>query len=109
MQHGLVLAYLADTPVNYARAAIMISDAINALPASVRDSEWVAWYRVRAAAAHAAGNETDEAAEALRDAYTIVSATGGSKTLADIAKVHAGMTAKWPIRPSVIELGEQIA
>jgi transcriptional regulator with XRE-family HTH domain len=109
MQRGLVLAYLADTPAHYTSAASMISDAINALPASVRDSEWVAWYRVRAAAAHATVNATDEAAQALREAHAIVSATGASKTLADITKVHARMTAKWPTRPSVIELGEQIA
>ncbi|MCO6011231.1 hypothetical protein NE236_40410 [Actinoallomurus purpureus] len=109
MQRGIILAYLADDPIAYLRAANTISDALKALPSALRDSEWVASYRVRAAGAFAAGGEPDAASMGLRQAHAIVSATGGSKTLGEIARVHARMAAKWPTNPQVIDVGEQIA
>src|SRR4051812_24776856 len=109
MQHGLILAYLAHTPADHTDAAATISAAIDALPPSVRDSEWVAWYRVRASAALAAAEEIDGAVEGLRQAHSIVSTTGGGKALKEIKKVQAGMAARWPTHPAVIELGTQIA
>ncbi|MCO6010039.1 helix-turn-helix transcriptional regulator [Actinoallomurus purpureus] len=108
MQRGLILAYLADDPTAYLRAANTVSDAIEALPSAVRDSEWVAWYGVRAAAAFAAGCEPDAASMGLRQAHAIVAATGGLKTLGEVARVHARMAAKWPTNPRVVEVGEQI-
>ncbi|WP_460358663.1 hypothetical protein [Actinoallomurus acanthiterrae] len=108
MQRGLTLVYLADDPTAYLRAANTISDAIEALSPAVRDSEWVAWYRVRAAAAFAAGGEPDAASVGLRQAHAVVSATGGSKTLGEIVRVHARMAAKWPTNPRVIVVGDEI-
>jgi tetratricopeptide (TPR) repeat protein len=108
MQRGLIHAYLAGTPTDHTSAANMISVAIEALPPSVRDSEWVAWYRVRAAAALAAAGEVEGAVEGLRQAHAIVSTTGGSKTLTDIAKVQATMVTRWPVHPAVSGLGAQI-
>ncbi|MCO5994857.1 helix-turn-helix domain-containing protein [Actinoallomurus rhizosphaericola] len=109
MQRGLILSYLADGSTASIRAADTISDAIEALAPAVRDSEWVAWYRVRAAAAFAAGGEPDAASAGLRHAHAIVSVTGGTRTLGEIARVHARMAAKWPTHPCVVEVGEQIA
>jgi tetratricopeptide (TPR) repeat protein len=109
VQHGLILAYLAHTPADHTEAAATISAAIDALPPSVRDSEWVAWYRVRASAALAAAEEIDGAVEGLRQAHAIVSTTGGGKALTEIGKVQARMAARWPTHPAVIELGTQIA
>lgn len=108
MQRGLILAYLAETCADYAAAANTIFGAIEALPSAVRDSEWVAWYRVRAAAALGAGGEPDAAAGELSHAYRIVSATGNAKTLTEIANVYAALAAKWPTRPAIAELGQQI-
>jgi tetratricopeptide (TPR) repeat protein len=108
MQRGLILSYLADTPADYSEAALTISAAVEALPPSVRDSEWVAWYRVRASAALAAAGEVDGAVEGLRYAYAIVSTTGGGRALIEITKVQAGMAARWPTHPAVIKLGTQI-
>ncbi|MEV5705525.1 helix-turn-helix transcriptional regulator [Actinoallomurus sp. NPDC052274] len=108
MQRGLILAYLAGSPTAYLYAANTISDAITTLPAAVRDSEWVAWYRVRAAAAFVAGGEPDAASARLRHAHAIASATGCSRTLGEIAKVHARIAAKWPTHPWVVEAAEQI-
>jgi tetratricopeptide (TPR) repeat protein len=108
MQRGLILAYLADTPADYTGAANMISTAVEALPPSVRDSEWVAWYRVRAAAALANAGEAEGAVDGLRQAHAIVSTTGGSKTLTDIAKVQARMVDPWPTHPAVTQLGAHI-
>ncbi|GAA0345926.1 helix-turn-helix domain-containing protein [Actinoallomurus spadix] len=109
MQRGLILAYLADGSPALVRAANTISDAIEALAPAVRDSEWVAWYRVRAAAAFAAGGEPDAAAAELRHAHAIASVTGGAKTLGEIARVHARMAATWPAHPCVVELEERLA
>lgn len=108
MQRGLILAYLADTPADYMSAANMISAAIEAMPPAVRDSEWVAWYRVRAAAALASAGEAEGAVDGLRQAHAIVSTTGGSKTLTDITKVQARIADRWPTHPAVTELGTQI-
>ncbi|GAA4634083.1 hypothetical protein GCM10023196_074210 [Actinoallomurus vinaceus] len=108
MQRGIILTYLADNPTAYVRAANTISDALEALPPVVRDSEWVASYRVRAAAAFAAGGEPDAASVGLRQAHAIVSATAGLKTLGEITRVHARMAAKWPTNPQVVEIGEHI-
>lgn len=108
MQRGLILAYLADAKPEYQAAAEAISSGIDALHLSVRDSEWVAWYRVRVAAAFTAAGEPEAAAEALRKAHAIVAATGGGKALAEIERVYARMAAEWPTHPVVAELGDQI-
>ncbi|GAA4617574.1 hypothetical protein GCM10023195_78520 [Actinoallomurus liliacearum] len=107
-QRGIILTYLADSLTAYLRAANTILDALAALPSAVRDSEWVASYRVRAAAAFAASGEPDAASAELRRAHAIASVTGGSKTLGEIARVHARIAAKWPTNPWVVEATEQI-
>lgn len=109
MQRGLILSYLADVPAIHVRAADTISAAIGALPSSIRDSGWVAWYRVKAAASLATAGEVEGAVNALRDAHTIVASTSDEKVLAEITSVHGRMTHRWPTRPEVIELGTQLA
>jgi transcriptional regulator with XRE-family HTH domain len=108
MQRGLILAYLAGSATEYAAAADLIAAAIEALPPAVRDSEWVAWYRVQAARARAAAGAPEESAAGLRVALDIVSATGGARTRAEIAEVHQSMAEKWPDDPDVAELGEAL-
>lgn len=109
MQRGLVLAYLAEAPAAYLAAANTVSAGIQALPISIRDSEWVAWYRVRAAGSLAAAGEIDGAAEGLRTAHCIVSAAEGGKTYCEMVKVFDAMKARWPTHPAVRALADQIA
>jgi transcriptional regulator with XRE-family HTH domain len=108
MQRGLILAYLADSPPEYAAAADLIASGVKGFPDAVRDSEWVAWYRVQAARARVDGGEVEEASAGLRGALDIVSATGGKKTRAEIGEVQKSMAEKWPNRPDVTELGEAL-
>ncbi|RAY13597.1 hypothetical protein DPM19_18130 [Actinomadura craniellae] len=108
MQRGLILAYLADTPAEHTAAADVITAGIEALPPTVRDSEWVAWYRVQAAIERAAGGQVEQSVSALRVALGIVSATGGGKTRATIAQTYRSMAARWPDHSAVVELGEAL-
>jgi transcriptional regulator with XRE-family HTH domain len=107
MQRGIILAYLAGNPAEHAEAADVITAGFGALPASVRESEWVAGHLVRAAAARAAAGDTAEAVRILRRVHAAVPSTaGGGKTRTDIIEVHRRMAATWPDDSDVLELGE---
>lgn len=110
MQRGLILAYLADAPAQYGEAAEIIVAGIEALPPPVRDSEWVAWYRVQAAAARARAGDVEQAVAMLHVVLAIVSATGGGgrATVADIARTHRTLTERWPDHADVLHLAEAL-
>ena len=107
-QRGLILAFLASSPSEHAEAADTISSGVNALPPAIRDSEWLAWYRVQASRARALSGEVGEGAAGLRVALDIVSATGGEKTRTEIAEVQTALAGRWPDDPAVAELGEAL-
>ncbi|GAA3953836.1 hypothetical protein GCM10023085_40460 [Actinomadura viridis] len=108
MQLGLILAYLARSPAEYLAAAEAIAGGIAAFPPALRDSEWVAWYRVQAAAALGMAGEAEEALTGLRKAFGVLSSTGGTKTIADIARVHRSLARRWPRHPDVASFGEAL-
>jgi tetratricopeptide (TPR) repeat protein len=106
MQRGMILAYLANSPVEHSAAANVITAGYGALPATVRESEWVAGHLLKAAAAHAAAGDIAESVRTLRRVHAAVSATTSGKTLKDIINMHHRMAARWPDDPDVLELGE---
>jgi tetratricopeptide (TPR) repeat protein len=108
MQRGLILGYLAEEPAEHVCTADLITAGLDALPPTIRDSEWVAWYRVQAARARAASGEPAEAVRGLRVALDIVTASGGGKTLAEIAAVQREMAKRWPDDSDVAELGDAL-
>ncbi|WP_119728081.1 helix-turn-helix domain-containing protein [Thermomonospora amylolytica] len=107
-QRGLILAYLAEEPTEYARAADTIMAGVEALPPNVRGSEWMAWYRVRAAAARAAGGDISAAVTGLRAALDIVTETGSRKVLEEIVRTHRALAERHPDDPHVTALGEAL-
>lgn len=57
MQRGLLLSFLAESPAEQEVAADLIMTGLEALPPSIRDSEWLAWYRTHATRARSASGE----------------------------------------------------
>ncbi|GAA2133250.1 helix-turn-helix transcriptional regulator [Actinomadura napierensis] len=100
MQRGLIFGYLEE----HTTAADLLTDGIQAMPESIRGSEWVAWYRVKAAAARALAGDPEHAVAELRAAVEVLAATGGTKTPRDIAHVHRILKTRYPKHPSVTDL-----
>ena len=105
-QRGLVLAYLAETPIQHAEAADVITRGVNALPPEIRDSGWLAWYRVQAARARARSGEVGEGSAELR---RVLRSASSDKTRAEVADLYAAMARRWPDDEEVNELGAAMA
>ena len=105
-QRGLILEYLAETLAQHAEAADTIMRGVNTLPPEIRDSGWLAWYRVQAARARARSGEVGEGAAELR---RVLGLAGSDKTRAEVAQLHAAMARRWPDDEEVNELGAAMA
>ncbi|WP_242902644.1 hypothetical protein [Actinomadura terrae] len=105
MQRGLILRYLGE----HEAAAEAITKGIQGMPEAIQGSEWVAWYRVQAAAARAATGELQESVSELRVALGTLSSTGGKKTLTDVAQVRDSLAERYPGHSTVDELSELLA
>lgn len=108
MQRGLILAYLAETPADHARAAEQIGENIPRLPETIRDSGWMAWWRVQAARARTSAGDVDEAVTGLLVALRVVDAAGAEETRREIHSLWRSLARRWPRRVSVMELGEAL-
>lgn len=104
-QRGLILAYLAGTPAEHAEAADTIMQGVNSLPPEIRDSGWLAWYRVQAARARALSGEPAEGAGQLR---TVLQLAISDKTRVEVSELHRSMGNRWPDDEAVNELGQQL-
>ncbi|MER6815290.1 hypothetical protein ABT299_38990 [Spirillospora sp. NPDC000708] len=102
MQRGLIYGYLGE----HAKAADLLTRGIEAMPSTIRDSEWVAWYRVKAASARALAGDPERAVAELRTAVRVLTATGGTKTLRDVAHVHRILRTRYPAHPHVTDLSD---
>ncbi|HEU5025674.1 MAG TPA: hypothetical protein VFV01_12205 [Spirillospora sp.] len=100
MQRGLIFGYLGE----HTTAADLLAAGIQAMPENIRGSEWVAWYRVKAAAARALAGDPEHAVADLRPAIDILAATGGTKSLRDVAHVHQILKTRYLRHPAVLEL-----
>ena len=76
---------------------------MNTLPPEIRDSGWLAWYRVQAARARARSGEAGEGAAELRRVLRLASS---DKTRAEVAELHDAMARRWPDDEEVNELGQ---
>ncbi|WP_422770616.1 helix-turn-helix domain-containing protein [Plantactinospora sp. WMMC1484] len=87
LQRGLAQHYLGRSD----RAAELLSGGLDRLPAEVRQSDWIGWYVVQLASAHAASGEADVARSRIGEARSIADATGATRLSRDVAEVERAL------------------
>jgi transcriptional regulator with XRE-family HTH domain len=102
LQRGLVSLYLDQN----AQAAESLSAGLAEMPPEVRQSEWIAWYLVRLAAAHARAGDPEQACSVATQAALITRQTESSRLRAQLDRLLAQLSARWPALPAVADLGE---
>jgi tetratricopeptide (TPR) repeat protein len=102
MQRGLAWLYLG----RYAEAAGLLAAGLAAMPAEVRESEWVAEYLVRLATAHAQADEPEQACAAAAEAASIARQTGSARLAGKLDRLSATLTARFPGHGDVVALLE---
>jgi len=76
------------------------------MPPEVGQSEWIAWYLVRLAAAHARAGDPEQACSAAAQAALITRQTGSSRLRAQLNHLLTQLSARWPALPAVADLTE---
>jgi hypothetical protein len=79
------------------------------MPPEVGQSEWIAWYLVRLAAAHARAGDPERACSVAAQATLITRQTGSSRLHAQLNRLLAQLSARWPALPAVADLAELIS
>lgn len=79
-QRGLVQQYLG----RHEQAAEQLSGALAVLPPEIRRSDWVGWYVLQLAAAHAAAGHRDEAVQVLDEARRIAANAGAARLRGEV-------------------------
>jgi tetratricopeptide (TPR) repeat protein len=104
LQRGLAYLYLG----RYAQAVESLSAGLAQMPPEVRQSEWIAWYLVRLAAAHAHAGDPEQACFVTAQAAQIARQTGSSRLRAQLSRLQAQLAVRWPGLPAIGELGELV-
>ncbi len=102
LQRGLAYLYLG----RYAQAIESLSAGLAKMPSEVRRSEWIAWYLVRLAAAHAHAGDPEQACSVAAQAAHIARQTGSSRLRGQLSRFTGQLAIRWPGLPAVAELGE---
>jgi transcriptional regulator with XRE-family HTH domain len=102
LQRGLACLHLGRN----AHAAESLSTALAEMPPEVGQSEWMAWYLVRLAAAHARAGDPEQACSVAAHATLITRLTGSSRLREQLDRLLAQLSAHWPALPAVADLGE---
>jgi hypothetical protein len=102
LQRGLAYFYLNRN----ARAVEWLSAGLTELPPEAGQSELFAGYRVQLAAAHARAAEPEQACSVASQAVLIARQTGSSRLRAQLDRLLAQLSARWPTLPAVADLGE---
>jgi transcriptional regulator with XRE-family HTH domain len=102
LQRGLASLYMGRNE----HAVESLSTGLAEMPAEVRQSEWIAWYLVRLAAAHARAGDPEQACSVAAEAALIARQTGASRLRAQLDHLLAKLSARWPTLPAVCDLGE---
>jgi plasmid maintenance system antidote protein VapI len=102
LQRGLAHLYLDRN----ARAVEWLSAGLTELPAGAGQSELFAGYRVQLAAAHARARDPEQACSVAAQAVLIARQTGSPRLRAQLDRLLAQLSARWPGLPAVAELGE---
>ena len=102
LQRGLACLYLGRN----ARTVEWLSAGVAEMPPEVGQSEWITWYLVRLAAAHARAGDPEQACSVAAKAVLIARQTGSSRLRAQLDRLLARLSARWPAYPAVADLGE---
>jgi len=76
------------------------------MPPEVGQSEWIAWYLVRLAVAHARVGDPEQACSVAAQAALITRQTQSSRLRAQLDRLLARLSARWPTLPAVVGLSE---
>jgi hypothetical protein len=104
MQRGLAWLYLG----RYAQAAGLLAAGLAAMPAEVRESEWVAEYLARLATAHAHAGNPEQACAAAAEAASIARQTGSVRLAGKLDRLSAALTARFPGHGDVVEFAQSL-
>jgi transcriptional regulator with XRE-family HTH domain len=104
LQRGLAYVFLR----RYAHAIESLSAGLADMPLEVRQSEWVGWYLVRLASAHAHAGDVEQACSVAAEVLLIVSQTGSPRLRAQLTRLQARLATQWPDVPAVTELGDRL-
>jgi len=102
LQRGLAYFYLDRN----ARAVEWLSAGLTELPPEAGQSELFAGYRVQLAAAHARAGDPEQACSVAAQAVLIARQAGSSRMRAQLDRLLAQLSARWPALPAVADLGE---
>jgi transcriptional regulator with XRE-family HTH domain len=102
LQRGLAALYLGRN----AQAVESLSAGLAEMPSEVAQSEWIAWYLVRLAAAHARAGDAEQACSVAAQAELIARRTASPRLRAQLDRLLAQFSARWPTLPAVVDLGE---
>jgi hypothetical protein len=102
LQRGLVCLYLDQNT----HAAESLSAGLAEMPPEVGQSQWIAWYLVRLAAAHARGGDPEQSCSVAAQAALIARQTESSRLRAQLDRLLAQLSARWPTLPAVADLSE---
>ncbi|MEV1289040.1 helix-turn-helix transcriptional regulator [Micromonospora sp. NPDC049679] len=80
LQRGLAQHYLG----RHDRAAELLTAGLEGLPPDLRRSDWIGWYVLQLAAAHAAAGDVASAVDAVDEARTIAQTTGALRLAGEV-------------------------
>ncbi|MGD0560858.1 MAG: helix-turn-helix domain-containing protein [Streptosporangiaceae bacterium] len=104
LQRGLACLFLGRN----VHAVELLSAGLAEMPPQVGQSEWIARYLVRLAAAHARAGDPEQACSVAAQAALITRQTESSRLRAQLDRLLAQLSARWPTLPAVADLGEQM-
>jgi transcriptional regulator with XRE-family HTH domain len=105
LQRGLARSYLG----RYALAAESISAGLAEMPPEVMQSEWIAWYHLQLAVVHARAGDPEQACSVAADAVLTLRQIEASRLRAQLDRLLAQLSARWPALPAVADLGEMMS
>jgi len=100
LQRGLAYFYLDRN----ARAIKWLSAGLTELPPEAGQSELFAGYRMKLAAAHARTGDPEQACSVAAQAVLIGRQTGSPRLRAQLDRLLAQLSARWPALPAVADL-----
>ena len=100
LQRGLAYLYLG----RFTQAVESLCAGLAEMPTEVRQSDWIAWYLVRLAAAYAHAGDPERACSVAAQAAHIASQTGSSRLRAQLSRLQAQLAVRWPGLPALGEL-----
>jgi transcriptional regulator with XRE-family HTH domain len=102
LQRGLASLYLGRN----ALAVESLSAGLAGMPPEVGQSEWIGWYLVRLAAAHARAGDAEQACSVAAQAELIARRTKSSRLRAQLDRLRAQLSVRWPTLAAVADLGD---